>query len=157
MLWGIDLTTFSPVSADTRRAVVRIVATEITKVSKTMAKVHGDDVIEYFVFTALWVLNSSHLIGDPRYVQLKTIPPDVLRKPASLEELRHALPMPEDILQTYVKRLLDKGLAEEISGKLVVPTAVFTQPEMLQGTSELYESVVQIVTSLRSAGFSFGD
>ena len=61
------------------------------------------------------------------------------------------------ILQTYVKRLLEKGLAEEVSGKLVVPTAVFTQPEMLQGTSELYESVVQMVTSMRAAGFSFGD
>lgn len=157
MLWGIDLTTFSPVPADTRRAVVRIVATEMTKISRAMARVHGDDVIEYFVFTALWVLNSSHLIGDQRYVQLKSIPPDVLRKPASLEELRAALPMPADILQTYVKRLLEKGLAEEVSGKLVVPTAVFTQPEMLQGTSELYESVVQMVTSMRAAGFSFGD
>lgn len=157
MLWGIDLTTFSPVPADTRRAVVRIVATEMTKISRAMARVHGDDVIEYFVFTALWVLNSSHLIGDQRYVQLKSIPPDVLRKPASLEELRAALPMPADILQTYVKRLLERGLAEEVSGKLVVPTAVFTQPEMLQGTSELYESVVQMVTSMRAAGFSFGD
>lgn len=157
MLWGIDLTTFSPVPADTRRAVVRIVATEMTKISRAMARVHGDDVIEYFVFTALWVLNSSHLIGDQRYVQLKSIPPDVLRKPASIEELRAALPMPADILQTYVKRLLEKGLAEEVSGKLVVPTAVFTQPEMLQGTSELYESVVQMVTSMRAAGFSFGD
>lgn len=129
----------------------------MTKISRAMARVHGDDVIEYFVFTALWVLNSSHLIGDQRYVQLKSIPPDVLRKPASLEELRAALPMPADILQTYVKRLLEKGLAEEVSGKLVVPTAVFTQPEMLQGTSELYESVVQMVTSMRAAGFSFGD
>ncbi|MBA4011179.1 MAG: hypothetical protein C0481_04865 [Phenylobacterium sp.] len=151
------MTTFSPVPADTRRAVVRIVATEMTKIAGAMAKVHDGDVIEYFVFTAIWVLNSSHLIGDPRYVQLKSIPPDALRKPASLDELRHALPMPDDILQTYVKRLLDKGLAEEVSGRLVVPTAVFTQPEMLQGTSELYESVVQMVTSLRSAGFSFGD
>ena len=35
--------------------------------------------------------------------------------------------------------------------------AVFTQPEMLQGTSELYESVVKMVTSLRTAGFAFGD
>ena len=78
------------------------------------------------------------------------------RDPAD-EELRAALPMPADILQTYVKRLLEKGLAEEVSGKLVVPTAVFTQPEMLQGTSELYESVVQMVTSMRAAGFSFGD
>lgn len=129
----------------------------MTKISRAMARVHGDDVIEYFVFTALWVLNSSHLIGDQRYVQLKSIPPDVLRKPASIEELRAALPMPADILQTYVKRLLEKGLAEEVSGKLVVPTAVFTQPEMLQGTSELYESVVQMVTSMRAAGFSFGD
>ena len=157
MLWGIDLTTFSPVPADTRRAVVRIVATEMVKVSGAMAKVHGDDVIEYMVFTALWVLNSSHLIGDPRYVQLKSIPPDALRKPASLDELRLALPMPDSILLPYVQRLRDKGMIEDVSGKMVVPTAVFTQSEMLQGTGDLYESVVKMVTSMRTAGFSFGD
>ncbi|MBP6877752.1 MAG: hypothetical protein KBC34_07010 [Phenylobacterium sp.] len=151
------MTTFSPVPADTRRAVVRIVATEMVKVSGAMAKVHGDDVIEYMVFTALWVLNSSHLIGDPRYVQLKSIPPDALRKPASLDELRLALPMPDSILLPYVQRLRDKGMIEDVSGKMVVPTAVFTQSEMLQGTGDLYESVVKMVTSMRTAGFSFGD
>ena len=157
MLWGIELTTFSPAPADNRRAVVRIVGAELTKIAGEMAKIHDGDVIEYFVFTTLWVLNSSHLIGDPRYAQLRSIPPDALRKPASLDELRRALPMPDDILQTYVKRLLDKGLAEEISGKLVVPTAVFTRPDMLNGTNELYDHLVQMVTSLRAAGFSFGD
>ncbi len=129
----------------------------MVKVSGAMAKVHGDDVIEYMVFTALWVLNSSHLIGDPRYVQLKSIPPDALRKPASLDELRLALPMPDSILLPYVQRLRDKGMIEDVSGKMVVPTAVFTQSEMLQGTGDLYESVVKMVTSMRTAGFSFGD
>ena len=125
----------------------------MTKISRAMARVHGDDVIEYFVFTALWVLNSSHLIGDQRYVQLKSIPPDVLRKPASIEELRAALPMPADILQTYVKRLLEKGLAEEVSGKLVVPTAVFTSPEMMDAAVEFYERIQQLGRALRAVGF----
>ncbi len=151
------MTATPPAASDNRRAVVRIVAYEIMRISSSMAKVHGGDVIEYLVFTALWVLNTQHLIGDPRYGELKSIPPDTLRKPATMDDLRRAAPMPEEILQTYVDRLLASGYAEERPGGLVVPTAVFAQPEMLNGSNELYSHVMTMVRSMRAAGFSFGD
>ena len=77
------MTSISPAATDNRRAVVRIVAYEMTRISSSMARVHDDDVIEYLVFTALWVLNTQHLIGHPRYGELKNIPPDAQRKPAT--------------------------------------------------------------------------
>jgi len=143
---------------DNRRAIVRIVGYEIMRIMTSAARLHGGDVIEHIVFTAVWVLNTQHLIGDGRYAQLRSIPPDTLRRPTTLEELHGAVPMPMDIMGAYVERLVDRGLVERVScGGLVVPTAVFTQPEMLDGTNEIYSRMVSMVTALRNAGFSFGD
>lgn len=151
------MTSPTPAASDNRRAIVRIVAYEFMRISSSMAKVHGGDVIEYFVFTAIWVLNSQHLIGDPRYGELKSIPPDSQRRPATMDDLRRAAPMDDDILRIYVDRLLARGYIEERSGGFVAPTAVFAQPEMLNGSNELYSHLMTMVRSLRTAGFSFGD
>lgn len=151
------MTSTSPAASDNRRAVVRIVAYEMMRISSSMARVHGNDVIEYLVFTAIWVLNTNHLIGDARFGELKSIPPDTQRKPVTMDDLRRVAPMPDEILQTYVDRLLASGYVEERPGGLVVPTAVFAQPEMLDGSNELYSHVMTMVRSMRGAGFSFGD
>lgn len=151
------MTTITPVLADNRRAVVRIVAHEMMRAATAMAPAHDDDVIEYFIFTAIWVLNSQHLIGDDRYAPLKSIPPDAQRRPISVEELRRAMPMPDQIMAAYIEQMVSKGIVERTSGGLVVPTAVFTQPRMLNGTNDLYGRMVGMVTAMRSAGFSFGE
>lgn len=151
------MTTITPVSADNRRAVVRIVAHEMMRAATAMAPAHGDDVIEYFVFTAIWVLNSQHLIGDERYAPLKSIPPDAQRRPVPMDELRRTMPMPDEIMNAYVEKMIAKGIVERKSGGLVVPTAVFTQPGMLNGTNDLYSRMVGMVAAMRNAGFSFGD
>jgi hypothetical protein len=151
------VTTVYPASADNRRAIVRIVASEMVRIAGSMARRHDDDVIEYMVFTAIWVLNSEHLIGDERYAALKSIPPNVMRRPATLGDLQREIPMPEPILTTYVDRLLKKGFIEQAPGGLIAPTAVFTEPDMLEGADELYGRMMQMATSMRNAGFSFGD
>lgn len=151
------MTTVTPASADNRRAIARIVAHEMMRAATAMAPAHGDDVIEYFIFTAIWVLNSQHLIGDERYAPLKSIPPDAQRRPVTLEELRRAMPMPDQIMNSYVEQMIAKGIVERTPGGLVVPAAVFTQPGMLNGTNDLYSRMVSMVAAMRNAGFSFGD
>ncbi|MES2723763.1 MAG: hypothetical protein V4656_11485 [Pseudomonadota bacterium] len=39
----------------------------------------------------------------------------------------------------------------------MVPSAVFTRPEMMDGDNEIYARVLSLVSALRGAGFSFGD
>ena len=151
------MTTITDSTIDNRRAIVRIVASEIVRNASSMAHVHGNDVIEYIVFTAIWTLNSQHLIGDARFSELRTIPPNSARRPVAIAELKRTIPMPEEILLSYLERLIEQGWVEKIAGGLVVPTAVYTQPAMLNGTSELYERVVAMVQAMRVAGFSFGD
>ena len=151
------MTTVTPIPTDNRRAIVRIVAHEMVRISTAMAPVHGDDVIEYLVFTAIWVLNSQHLIGDDRYAPLKSIPPDTQRRPVSIDELRRTVPMPDHILTSYVEKMIANGVVERTPGGLVVPSAVFTQPGMVSGANDLYARVVGMVAAMRNAGFSFGD
>lgn len=151
------MTAITPAASDNRRAIVRIVAYELTRISSSMAKVHGDDIIEYVIFTAIWVLNTQHVIGDARYGGLKNIPPDALRRPVGMDELRRTTPMPEEILTAYIDQLQRKGYIEDRSGGWVVPTAVFTQPDMVRGANELYSHVMTMVQSMREAGFSFGE
>lgn len=151
------MTTVPPAPADNRRAIVRIVAHEMMRIAAAMAPAHGDDVIEYFVFTAIWVLNSQHMIGDDRYAPLRSIPPDAQRRPISMEELRRAAPMPDHILTSYVEQMVAKGIVERKPGGLVVPSAVFTQPGMVNGANDLYGRMVGMVAAMRNAGFSFGD
>ena len=145
-----------PVPADNRRAIVRIVGHEMVRIASSMAKAHRD-VIEYIIFTAIWVANSSHLIGDERYGELRSIPPDSARRPVTLDDLQRTIPMPDDILNHYVEQMIAQGIVEQVSGGLIVPTAVFTQPEMLNGTNELYSGMVSMVTAMRAAGFAFGE
>ncbi len=150
------MTTPPSAPADNRRAIVRIVGYEMVRIASSMAKTHGD-VIEYLIFTAIWVANSSHLIGDERYSDLRSIPPDKARRPVTLEDLQRTIPMPDEIMNTYVERMIAQGIVEQVPGGLIVPTAVFTQPEMLNGTNELYSGMVSMVTAMRAAGFAFGE
>ena len=151
------MTTITDSTTDNRRAIVRIVAAELVRNATAMAKVHDNDVIEYIVFTAIWVLNSQHLIGDPRFAELRTLPPNSARRPVAIADLKRTIPMPDEILLTYLERLIERGFVEKVAGGLVVPTAVFTEPGMLKGANELYDRIVVMVQAMRAAGFAFGD
>ncbi|MDO8799120.1 S-layer homology domain-containing protein [Phenylobacterium sp.] len=65
--------------------------------------------------------------------------------------------MPDDIVARYVEALIAEGIVERVGDGLVVPSAVFTRPEMMDGNNELYARVLSLVSALRGAGFSFGD
>jgi hypothetical protein len=150
------VTTDSP--PDNRRAIVRIFAHDILRAMNSLARLSGGDTIEFLTFTGVWVLNSHHLIGEERFAELRDIPPNALRRPVSFEELQRLVCIPEDILSIYVDRLIEKDIVERSAGGgLVVPTAVFAQPAMLDGTNEIYSRAVALVTSMRAAGFQFGD
>jgi len=152
------VTTDSPPGTDNRRAIVRIFAHYVLRAMSSLARLNGGDAIEFLTFTGVWTLNSQHLIGEDRFAPLRNIPPDAFRRPATFEELQRLLAIPADILEPYVERLIEKDIVERSAGGgLVVPSAVFAQPMMLDATNELYSRAVALVASMRAAGFSFGD
>ena len=152
------MTTDSSPGLDNRRAIVRIFAHDILRAMSSLARLNDGDTIEFLTFTGVWSLNSQHLIGEERFSELRSIPPDAMRRPASFEDLQRLLAIPADILARYVERLIEKDVIERTpSGHLVVPSAVFAQPVMLDATNEIYSRVVALVASMRAVGFRFGD
>ncbi len=144
--------------ADNRRATVRIIAYEALRAISTLARVNGGDTIGLLVFTGIWSANTQHLAGDRhRYAALHDVPPDSQRRPVPLDELANFLSIPKEIVAAYVAALVEAGMVEEMTGGLTVPAAIFTRPEMLAGTNELYARVMGMVVALRGVGFRFGD
>ncbi|WP_309644939.1 hypothetical protein [Phenylobacterium sp.] len=145
-------------ATDNRRAVVRVLGHEILRTLSSMARLHDGDMIALLIFTGIWTINSQHLIGETnRYAALRDIPPDSQRRPATLGELGRLVAIPEPILRDYVERLIEQGRVERTSAGLLVPSAVFTQSEMLDASNELYTDLVTMVSALRDAGFRFGE
>jgi hypothetical protein len=147
-----------PVIQDNRRAVVRAVSTEVLKALAALAPSGGGDMISLMVFTGIWTGNTQHLTKDmTRYSSLADIPPDRERRPVTEEELERTILIPQPILGDYVERLVAKGMVERRPTGLVVPSAVFTTPEQIDGTNEFYSRMLGLVSTLRSVGFGFGD
>lgn len=152
------MTVPQPKSADNRRVMARIMTHEVLRGLAAMARVGGGDTIQFLVFSGIWSANTQHLLGiKGRYAEKNDIPPDSQRRPIPQEDLVHMLCMPRDIVARYVEQLAQGGLVERVPAGLVVPAAVFTRPEMLDGNNELYARVMSMVTALRGVGFSFGE
>ena len=145
-------------SVDTRRVANRILAHEAIQLLSHFARQHGGDLIALLVFTGVWTSNTAHLRRErERYAGLHDIPPDTQRRPISEAALAELLCIPRDIQDRYVESLSAQGLVERRGGGLVVPAAIFTRPEMLSGTNEIYARLVEMMARLRAAGFSMGD
>lgn len=147
-----------PAPVDNRRATGRIIAHEALGLVSAMARAFDCDLIELVVFTGIWTSNTAHLVGETsRYVTLHDVPPDMQRRPISRPALYAAIAVPEAIAAPYVEALIARGVVEEGPNGLTVPSAVFTQPEMLDGANEMYTRLVRMITGLRAVGFSFGE
>ena len=146
-----------PEPQDNRRAIVRIMSREILEGLAALARLNGGDMIQLLVFTGIWSSNTRHLVASGRYAALHDIPPDSQRLPVPQPVLAAQLGIPGDIVARYVDQLVEAGMAERLPGGLVVPTAVFRRPDMMDGSNEFYSRVVQMVVALRGAAFQFGE
>jgi len=157
------LTLLAPVETeaavvDNRRAINRIVSSQVLRGLASLARLNGGDTVQLLVFTGIWTANTEHLLGaHPRYAALHDIPPDSQRRPITDEALSAQLNIPRDIVDRYVGPLIAAGLVERLPGGLVVPSAVINLPQMRDGGNEVYGWVVNLVSALHEVGFSFGD
>lgn len=141
-------------AVDNRRAVLRITTLEVLKALRSLAQMHDGDMFALLIFTSIWSANGEHLIGDDRYAGLQNIGPDSTSKPISVEQLQRSLGVPRDILDRYLDMFIATGLVERVSNGLVVPGAVFTSAEMMDGAGEAYDRIVGLISALRGAGFA---
>lgn len=139
-------------AADNRRAVLRVTTLEVLKALRSLAQMHDGDMFALLIFTSIWSANGEHLIGDERYTSLRTIGPDSTSKPVTYDQLQRSLGVPHDILDRYLKMFIETGLVEQVPCGLVVPGAVFTSTEMMDGANEAYDRIVGLVSALQSVG-----
>ncbi|MDP1875427.1 hypothetical protein [Phenylobacterium sp.] len=143
---------------DNRRLTSRILAYEFIDLLSAMARLHGGDIISLLVFTGVWTANTSHLRATTdRYAALHDIPPDSQRRPISEADLAAHLCMPRQVQDPYVEALVGTGLLERRPGGLVVPSAIFTRPEMLSDANETYRRLISMLARLRQGGISLGE
>jgi hypothetical protein len=144
--------------ADNRRLTNRILAYEFVDLLSDMARLYGRDVIALLIFTGVWTANTAHLrTTTDRYAALHDIPPDSQRRPISEADLSAHLSMPRAVQDSYVQTLIEGGLLERRPGGLVVPSAIFTRPEMLAGANEAYGRLISMLARLRQVGISLGE
>ncbi|MES3026570.1 MAG: hypothetical protein V4820_01805 [Pseudomonadota bacterium] len=144
-------------AADNRRAVLRVTTLEILKALRSLAQLHEGDMFALLIFTSIWSANGEHLVGDERYTSLRTIGPDSTSKPITYDQLQRSLGVPRDILDRYLAMFIETGLVEQVPCGLVVPGAVFTSSEMMDGANEVYDRVVSLVGALRDVGFPLSE
>ena len=145
-------------AGDNRRAIVRVLTGEIMRGLRDLAAMHEGDMIRALVFTAISSANTQHLhAAGGRYASFYDLPPDRERRPVTIEQLVDSLLMPRDIVERYVTALCADGFCEPAASGYVVPSAVFTRPEMLNAVNEFYTGAVRLVTALQNAGFRVGD
>lgn len=143
---------------DNRRTIVRVLTRETLRGLRDLAVIHGGDMIRALVFTTITSGNTEHLTQpDGRYSGFYDLPPDRERRPVSIDEIVDALLIPRELVESYVAVLVEEGLCDERPSGYVVPSAVFTRPEMLNGLNEFYTGTVRLVSSLRQAGFRIGE
>lgn len=144
-------------ATDNRRAVLRSGVFEIMKAMRSFSRLHGGDMFALLVFTTIWNANSEHLIGDERYKGIYDVAPDSANVPMTDQALYRSLGAPPEVIDGYVKALIEEGIVERVPGGLITPRPVFLTPEMMDAANEFYDRLLGLVASLRAAGFSFGD
>lgn len=139
-------------NVDNRRLVIRVASHQILVSLGDIAERMDFDLVEFLVFTGVWTANTEHLHKTTgRYAKLLDLAPDSLRRPIGETELMTRLRLPRAVFEPYVERLIGRGVVERVGTGLVVPTAVFTRPEMIDSLTASYENLNRLVETIRGA------
>jgi len=139
-----------------KRGVTRLVGQRIPEFLAAQADRHGMDLIDTLLFTIIWSTNTEHLIQPGRYAGIFEIPPNAERKAIRLVELTFRARLPKAVVSERVAGLKARKMVEETPAGLVVPSAVFSRPEMLNGVDAIFENAFQLVEELAQFGIVAG-
>jgi hypothetical protein len=135
-----------------KRGVARLLGQRIPEFMAAQADRHGVDLIDTLIFTIIWATNTEHLVVPGRYAGIFDIPPNAERRPIKLAELTFRARLPKTLVAERVAGLKSRHMVEETPAGLIVPSAVFTQPEMLNGVDAIFENARQLVEELAQFG-----
>lgn len=115
-------------------------------------EVHQADLLYSLVFTTLWAGNCSHLRGSA-YAELDNVPPDHERRPLTVRQVADSLGLPYETVRRRFVEMLDRGIAQRVGREgFIVPQAVFTKPEFMNGLRRSHQSLMRFLKELKSVG-----
>jgi hypothetical protein len=135
-----------------KRGVARLLGQRLPEFMAAQADRHGMDLIDTLIFTIIWSTNTEHLVAPGRYAGIFDIPPNAERRPLKLAELTFRARLSKALVADRVGAMKARNLVEETAAGLVVPSAVFTQPEMLNGVDAIFDNARQLVEELAAFG-----
>jgi hypothetical protein len=135
-----------------KRVVARVMAREVMATMGQLADRYEMDLIDTLVFTAIWTANTAHLSDAEIYAGIFDVPPDRERRTVSLEAVAAALRIDRALVETRVEGLIGASMVALENGGLVVPSAVFTRPDMIDGVELTYVRTLRLVSTLDHYG-----
>lgn len=143
------------VSADNRRAVVRVGTRWFLDGLANVRAFGGGDILDGLIMLAITDANTRHLNSDDgRYGGARDVPPDAVRRPVSVYVVARELGMSYETTRRHVQRLIKAGQVERHEAGVVVPERVFSSPETLLLTSRTYTTTRKLVEAMRELGLS---
>lgn len=136
-----------------KRVVARIVSVEFLTGMAELADCLGLDMVSSITFMAIWTSNTEHLMDPGRYATIFDLPPNIERRPITREDLAVRARLPLALANATVDALIAGDLVEEGARGLVVPSAVFTQPRMLDSIDLTCDHMQKLITVLATYGF----
>jgi len=141
------------------RAILRISMELIMRAVDALGKVHGDDFLRGFVFTAIWTANVRHITagdGNLKFGGLDELPPDEMRRPVSIAALAGSLRIPYETVRRHAASLIREGIAIRADGKgVIIPRAQLDRPAMFEAIRTSHTHIARTVADLHRAGFDF--
>ena len=146
-IWAEDTTQRPPPV----RLILRTMTREVLNALAAQADAFDMDLVTLLVFTGVWTANTEHL-NDAQYIALFDLPPDFHRRPITLRALAGKLRMPLSLVQDRIAQLQSAGLVDQGERGIVVPTGVFTKPEMIAAVEAQYERSKRLVETMGALG-----
>jgi hypothetical protein len=135
-----------------KRVVARVMCREFLAIAGEMADRYGTDLIDTVIFTAVWTANTGHLLDGKTYATTFHLPPDSQRRPVSLEDLAKAVRLDPALVAERLAGMIGTNFVEKHPKGYVVPTAVFTQPQQLDGVELGYVRTLRLIQELDNYG-----
>ncbi|MBI1405628.1 MAG: hypothetical protein GC145_05835 [Caulobacter sp.] len=140
-------------SADNRRAVVRIGTRWFLECLANVRAFGGGDILDGLIMLSITDANTRHLnLEDDRYNGARDVPPDEVRRPVSVYVVARELGMSYETTRRHVQRLIKAGRVERHESGVLIPERVFTAPETLLLTTRTYTTTRKLVDAMREMG-----
>jgi len=145
--------------ADRARLATRLSSDFVMRSLDLLRQMHGGELLTGLIWLAIVQANIAHLDGTAlsgEFASVDAVPPDELRRPASVLAIANALGLPYETTRRHVGKLLAQGECRRVSGGVIVPAERFLDPRRKEMITTTYANLRRFNRQLLKAGVDLG-